>query len=264
MRRRQRSPEFEHYRRTLQCPNGHRHALTYLEGDGDVVENLSLRDRFTLEDPFPKLGGRVSSIELFGRLRQLNHDRSGGLSISRFRADSSFTCDVCGRQWPVFVQQELEIIDHRETGLSQSPIGSEERRLDHTRSLNNSKMKLTFTRRWTERVEVTFEQATTTEKLRFAGIKGSFGPFSASAGTKQRITDNLKAVHSVMSETEKTATQEIEYELPAGKVTVITIHWKQVWRECECRVRLPDSGEIARIPYRVTDDVIFDNEFKQL
>ena len=27
-RRHQHSEEFEHYRRTLRCPNGHRHALT--------------------------------------------------------------------------------------------------------------------------------------------------------------------------------------------------------------------------------------------
>lgn len=264
MRRHQRSPEFEHYRRTLQCPNGHRHALTYLEGSGQVVENLTLRDRLTLENPFPWLNGRTP-VELFGRLRQMNHDRSGGLSIIRFRADSSFTCCVCGGQWPVFVQQELKIVDHRETGLlSQTPIGSQERRLDHTHSLENSKMKLTFKRKWTERVEVGFERVKMREVTRFAGMKGSYGPLSASAEIKQRITDNLKETHSVVSETEKTTVHEREYELPAGQVTVITIHWKQVWRECECHVRFPGNEEIARIPYRVADDVVFDEEVKHL
>src|SRR5690348_9757479 len=109
MPRRQRSREFEHYRKTLQCPNGHRHALTFIEGTGDLVENLGMRDRLMLENPLSRFEDRLASIELVGRLRQFNHDRSGGLSIQRFRFDSMFACDTCGDQWPVFVQRELKI-----------------------------------------------------------------------------------------------------------------------------------------------------------
>ena len=116
MLRFQRSKEFEHYRRTLRCPNGHRYALSFIEGTGQPVENLPLRDRLMLENPLPRFDERIASFERIGRLRQANHTRSGGMTIRLFRRDSMFACDTCGDQWPVFTQPELKIVGHRETG----------------------------------------------------------------------------------------------------------------------------------------------------
>jgi hypothetical protein len=264
MPRRQRSREFEHYRRTLQCPNGHRHALTFIEGTGEVVENLGVRDRLMLENPLSKFEDRVASIELVGRLRQFNHDRSGGLSIQRFRFDSMFACDSCGDQWPVFVQRELKIIDYQKAGLSQTSIGLDERRLDWTQSRTDSKYTLEFTHEWVKRVEVGFEALTSHEKTRSAGIKGSYSPLAINADIQHRITESLKFAHSVTSQTRKTSRQEVEYVFPAGKVTVIKTFWKQVWQEYECHVRLPDRDKILSIPYRVAFDVTFDQKVEHI
>ena len=217
-----------------------------------------------LENPLSKFEDRVASIELVGRLRQFNHDRSGGLSIQRFRFDSMFACDTCGDQWPVFVQRELKIIDYQKTGLSQTSIGPEERRLDQTLSSTDSKCTLEFTHEWIERVEVGFEALTSREKTRSAGIKGSYSPLAISADIQQRITESLKLTHSVTSQTRKTSTQKVEYVLPAGKVTVIETCWKQVWQEYECHVRLPDRDKILSIPYRVAFDVTFDQEVEHI
>lgn len=264
MPRRQRSREFEHYRKTLQCPNGHRHALTFIEGTGDMVENLGMRDRLMLENPLSRFEDRLASIELVGRLRQFNHDRSGGLSIQRFRFDSMFACDTCGDQWPVFVQRELKIIDYQKTGLSQTSIGLEKRRLDWTQSSADSTCTLEFKHEWMKRVEVGFESLTSREKTRSAGIKGSYGLLAMNAGIQQRITESLKLTHSVTSQTRKTSRQEVEYVFPAGKVTVIKTYWKQVWQKYECRVRLPDRDKIVSIPYRVAFDVTFDQEVEHI
>jgi len=265
MHRLQRSKEFEHYRRTLRCPNGHRYALSFIEGTGQVVENLRLRDRLILENPLPKLDERIASFERIGRLRQLNHARSGGLSIQRFRLDSMFACATCGDRWPVFVQRELKIVGHRETDrTTETPIRSEERRLDHSQSSRDSKCTLEFTQEWVQRIDVSLEQLTSHEQSLSAAVKGSHAPFEISAGVQERITESLKVAHSVTSETRKTTTQTVEYVLPAGKVTVITTFWKQLWQEYEFGVRLSGNDDIAWIPYRVAADVTFDQSVQHL
>ena len=264
MRRAQHSKEFEHYRRTMRCPNGHRYALSFIEGTGQVVENLRLRDRLILENPLPKLDERIASFERIGRLRQLNHARSGGLSIQRFRRDSMFACGTCGDRWPVFVQPELKVVSYRETGRTVTAMGSEERRLDRTQSSRDSKCTLEFTREWAVRIEVGSERLTSREQSLSATVKGSPGPLEISAGAQERIIESLKSTHSVTSETRRTTTQRVEEELPAGKVTVITTFWKQVWQEYVCDVRLPDRDGIVRIPYRIADEVIFDHVAEQL
>jgi hypothetical protein len=235
MRRFQRSEEFEHYRRTMRCPNGDRYELTFIEGTGQVVENLPLRDRLMLENPLPKFDERIASLERIGRLRQLNHARSGGLSIQRFRLDSMFACATCGDRWPVFVQPELKIVGQRETGRTiETLIRSEKRRLDQTQSSTDSTFTLESTQEWVERIEVGLEQLTSREQSLSANAKGSHGPLEISAGVQERITENHKLTHSVMSQARRTTTQTRTYELPAGKVTVITIFWKQVWHEYVC------------------------------
>jgi hypothetical protein len=259
MRRHQISSEFEHYRRTLQCPNGHRHALTFIEGSGEVLENLRLRDRLMLDNPLPRFDDRMASMQLVGRLRQFNHDRSGGLSIQRFRVDSMFACATCSERWPVFVQRELKVIDYQKTGLSQTLIGPDVRRLDQTQSCT-----LEFTHEWVERIEFGSERQTSLQKTCSAGIKGTHGSLNISADIQQRITESLKVTHSLTSQTRRTTTHKLEHVLPAGKVTVIKIYWKQVWQEYECRVRLPDNDEIVPIPYRVAFDVVFDQEVEDI
>ena len=41
-------------------------------------------------------------------------------------------------------------------------------------------------------------------------------------------------------------------------------HWKQVWQEHECRVRLPGDGQTVRLPYRITWDVTLDQRAEHL
>jgi hypothetical protein len=257
-RRQQHSAEFEHYRRTLQCPSGHRHALTFIEGAGDVVGNLPLRDRLILENPFPQLDDRVAALPRLGRLRQRNHDRSGGLVIERFRLDSVFACATCGDQWPVFVQPELIITGHRQTGLCATLIGTEERRLDRTQNSTDLTCELEFTYEWVRRIEVGFERLTSTETTRSAGVKARYGPAGISADIQQRITEGIRETCSLMTQATKTTVVTIPHELPAGKTTVITTSWKQLWQEHECRVRLPGRDGTVLIPYRIAFDLTFD------
>ncbi|HEV8222344.1 MAG TPA: hypothetical protein VGQ05_18900 [Streptosporangiaceae bacterium] len=263
-RRQQHSAEFEHYRRTLQCPSGHRHALTFIEGAGDVVGNLPLRDRLILENPFPQLDDRVAALPRLGRLRQRNHDRSGGLVIERFRLDSMFSCATCRDQWPVFTQPGLRIIGDRETGLRETPIGTQELRVDRRQDSTDVTLALEFRHEWVRRLEVGFERVTSAETTRSAGVKAAYGPAQLSAGLQHRITEGLKATYSFSTQATKTTTVTIPHELPARKITVITTHWKQVWQEHECQVRLPGDGETVRLPYRIAFDVTFDQRAEHL
>ena len=263
-RRHQHSEEFEHYRRTLRCPNGHRHALTFVEGTGEVAGNLPLRDRLILENPFPPFDARVAALPRLGRLRQRNHDRSGGLIIQRFRLDSMFACATCGDQWPVFVRPGLRIIGDRETGLRETPIGTEELRVDRSQDSTDLTLALQFRHEWVRRIEIGFERVSSAETTRSVRIKGAWGPAGISAGLQQRITEGLRAAHHFAAQTTKTTTVTIPHELPAGKITVITTHWKQVWQEHECQVRLPGDSETVRLPYRIAFDVTFSQRAEHL
>ena len=217
-----------------------------------------------LENPLPKLDERIASFERIGRLRQLNHARSGGLSIQRFRLDSMFACGTCGERWPVFVQPEFKVVGHREKGRTETPLGSEERRLDHTQSSRDSKCTLEFTREWVERIEVGSERLTSREQSLSATVKGSPGPLEISAGAQERITESLKSTHSVSSQTRRSTTQTVEYVLPAGQVTVITTFWKQLWQEYLCGLRLSGRDGVVWIPYRIAVDVTFDQAVQHI
>jgi len=263
-RRHQHSEEFEHYRRTLRCPREHRHALSFIEGAGGVIGNLPLRDRLILENPFPQLDDRMGALPRLGRLRQRNHDRSGGLVIQRFRMDSAFSCATCGDQWPVFVQPELTIVGDRATGLCETPIGTEELRVDRRQDSTDQTLGLEFKHEWTRRIEIGFERVTSAELTLSAGVKGTWGPAGISAGLQQRITERLRTTCNFTTQATKTTRVTIPHELPAGKITVITTHWKQVWQEHECRVRLPGDGQTVRLPYRITWDVTLDQRAEHL
>jgi hypothetical protein len=110
----------------------------------------------------------------------------------------------------------------------------------------------------------TEESGTSHEQNLSAAVKGSHAPLEVSAGIQERITESLKLAHSVTSETRRTTTQTVEYVLPAGKVTLITTFWKQLWQEYEFGVRLSSKDDIAWIPYRVAADVTFDQSVQHI
>jgi hypothetical protein len=114
------------------------------------------------------------------------------------------------------------------------------------------------------RLEIGFERVTSAETTRSAGVRGSYGPGQISASLQHRITESLKETYRFSTQSTKTTTMRIPHELPAGKVTVITTHWKQVWQEHECQVRLPGDGETVRIPYRLAFDVTLDQRAEHL
>jgi hypothetical protein len=264
MRRYQLSPEFETYRRTLRCPNGHRHALTFVEGGGPMVQSLRWRDRLMLENPLPRFEEQLASLEVVDRLRRANHDRGGGLAIRAFRRDSSFACATCGDHWPVFAQRDVEVLSHRPTRRSLTDLGVDERRLDQRGAAADSSITLDFAQEWTTRLEVGWERLAATERTSSAGVKGSWGPVDLSAGTRHRVTERLTSTHALTSETRRTARQTIECVLPARTVTVIRLFWKQCWQHFECDLLVPGSEARLSVPYRVAVDVTFDHEIRHL
>lgn len=257
MTRRQFSSEFTNYRRTLRCPQGHRHSLTFVEGTGQRVQDMPLRDRLMLENPRVNLESTSHALQFIGRLRQANHDRMGGMSIHQFRVDSAFTCDLCGQRWSVFEQPHVQVVSDRPTGRTQTQLGSDLRELDTAGATDHSKVVLTFSCEWMERIEVRWERLSSRESGLSASVKTGHGPFEVGAGAQTKVSESLSASHLKSSETKRVLVQSVELSLPPGRINRVRITWKQVWQEYECTLRITGVG-LATLPYRVAVEPSFD------
>jgi hypothetical protein len=213
-----------------------------------------------LEHPVAALESMTASLEFLGRLRQANHERSGGLSIHRFRTDSMFGCKTCGDRWPVFVQPAVRVLNYRETRLSRSSLGSEERRLDQTLSDTDSRWTMELSQEWVERIEIVWERLTVREQTVSASARLKRGGLEIGAAMQRRLMESLRSTHSLTSESKRISKQTVEYTLPARTLTVITTSWKQLWQEFECDVVLPSIDDVVQAPYRLAVDVTFDQQ----
>ncbi|MFI1105168.1 hypothetical protein [Streptomyces melanogenes] len=248
-----RSEEFQHYCKTLSCPKGHHHSVTFIEGTGEVVTNLRFRDRLRLDHPFPGSERSLESVQLLKRLREKNHEAFGGTSIGRFRADSQIECVICAERWPVFQSRatKFDIVDVRTVRSFTTPLASETSRLDNSLGSEVARMSAPFELTWTERIEVDWEHVVTAGTTTAVGLKAPFGPGQITARSERRLEESLKERFALTSEKQQRSGKTIEATVPPGAVLLVTLEWKQVWNEIEYKVRLDaDASRTLLIPAR--------------
>jgi hypothetical protein len=261
MNRYQRSRAFEHYRKTLRCPNGHRYALSFSEGEGEVVRRLGLRDRLMLENPLSRPERDAEPVAALESLRRSNHERHGALVIKQFRVDSHFACGTCGGQWPVFERGEARVLNIRERDRFETPLTPEVIRHDQTAATTDAVWEVELSRGWNMRIDVDWEHAQTSQTTAKVGAKAKVLGVGLGADVQRQVTDSLKQRSSVSLEVQESRRYKTEYILPAGVITHIVIFWKQVWQRYEFSVRLPD-GLIVETTYSLPVDVRYDHEVR--
>ena len=103
---------------------------------------------------------------------------------------------------------------------------------------------------------VGWEQASVYEEGASSTLKGSVGGVQLGTQIQQRFQENLKSSLSLSSQQRELHRASIDLEVPLHKITLITIEWKQGWRDYECELRIDD--QIILVPYSVADNIVFD------
>jgi len=263
-----RSKEFDHYCKKLTCPNGHHHQIRFIEGVGDVVTDLRLRDRFRLNHPFPRMEHGHDSSPMLRGLRAKNDRIFGGISIERFRVDSEIECGICAERWPVFQGRasKFEIVDMHTIRTFTTPLVTETSRLDNSGGSVAARMSTDFEQAWTERIEVDWERATTTGTTTSTSLQGPIGAKDILVRrVDHRFEETLKNRIALTSEKQQKSGKTIEVTVPAGRVVLVTLEWKQVWSEVECKVRIDgDESRILLVPARHAFTVSVDQTTREL
>jgi hypothetical protein len=250
-----RTPEFETYRRTLRCPNGHRDTLRFIEGSGEIVTDLRLRDRLLLEVPTAKHEPQVAS-RIIRQLRIVNHRAFGAVPIEHLRVDSEIECAACATRWPVFFPPSFDLMEG-ETRRLHTLLGSDERIVDNRTWPTQAELSLEFERSWTRRLEVEWEHGTINGQVRSTSLGTSIYGFGLNAGIQRRVETTLKSRLSLTSEVRETSKHSIRVSIPPRMIAKVVGTWKQVWEETDNFLSLDDGTEIV-VPYRVAVDVLLD------
>jgi hypothetical protein len=267
MERPRRSPEFDHYCKTLTCPTGHRGRLRFLEGEGEIVRELRFRDKMLLEDFRPRLETSAGSIRWLDQLRSFNREVTGAVAIKRFRRDSRLECLQCNLRWPVFVDEDatFEMLGERERRRFDTALGTDARIADGRRSAVDSTITLVFERRWSQRIEFAWERATTYGIGGHAKVTVPLAPGTEFLAQLQpKFEQTVKSRLSFHEDTETFSRATIDVPVPAGSMARILIHWKQIWEEVVNEIRMVTTGQLLRVPYRHTVEVAFDHEIAHL
>jgi hypothetical protein len=242
------SPEYKGILVGFRCPNGHAGHLEYNEGAGTVVK-LKLS-----EFPFSSLtkglfspGAHVNSYKVL---------TGSGFRVTKFREDSSFSCDKCGGNWPVFSDTgQIVILNAIDTRRTATPMGYDDYARDNRSSSIPMNSTIKVSRRWLQRLEVDWEESRTTSTTGKVNLLSQY----ASVGLERKVEQSLKSSLSLVTEAEQLTEQSVEVVVPAHRRLTVRLNWKQIWQEGRLEVRLPD-GTSAEIAYRAAVDVTFDQE----
>jgi hypothetical protein len=240
------SPEFETAVHDFRCPNGHFGSLEFIKGVGPLVKY-----------PTSKLAvSEIPRQAVFGYVNLYKMVTGSGLKYWRLRTDSLLKCNKCGGTWPVFSDaSSVAIVSSVNTRRIATPIGFD----DYVRDNLGSSIPMTSTikisRRWLQRLEIDWERTTTMGNAVKAGLPAKYG----GVGIESKIEQSLKSALSLSTETEQLMEQGIEVVVPAHSRVIVRLNWKQIWQEGEMEIRLPDEA-LAKIPYRVSVDIAFDQE----
>ncbi|MEU1671022.1 hypothetical protein ABZ752_03185 [Streptomyces roseifaciens] len=89
-----------------------------------------------------------------------------------------------------------------------------------------------FEQVWTERLEVGWERATTVGTTTTTSLQGPVGAGEVVAGIERRLEETLKNRVALAGEKHQRSGKTLEATVPAGKILLVTLEWKQVWHPC--------------------------------
>jgi hypothetical protein len=256
-----RTSEFNDFCRTLECPNGHKHSVKFIEGVGDTLEDLSIRDRMLLENPTARLEPHWNSMRRISWLRTITHDLFGGIPIKTFRTDSGIECAVCNMRWFAFVQKNSEyqiIAEHGPPRRVTTPLGNDTKTFDRRHSIVDTTVTIHLEQTWTVRSEFVWERTTKRSQSFKVAAAGGLESINLSSEVQRSVERSLRLSLTSSTEVQHKFAQSIDVPIPAGSVAIVVISWKQVWEEWDCEVLFGESQEII-VPIRRAVDLSFDD-----
>jgi hypothetical protein len=173
-------------------------------------------------------------------------------------------CPRCGATWAVFGDGQPAKMPHgpwsvkaiNETERFERQIGVDQQIIDASGVSSDVTQKLTFSRHWTQTIDVESEKSHTTS----LGGKISLGDvLSLEASVEQAVRDT----YGISSETGRTNTQEVQVTVKAGKRLQISLHWKIISQAGTVELEQSGVGSIL-VPFVCAADLSFDQVFKDL
>lgn len=144
---------------------------------------------------------------------------------------------------------ELVVVEVRETGQYEEPLGEEIRTIDNRRSATGITRSVKASREWTRTLTVGDEQKRTFG----AELSGGVSWLRA----KGSIEAELQRNYSVESGTRHTFEEEITISVPEHTSVRIQLRWKRIWQRGVVVLRGPD-GATYQVPYQVVVNITFD------
>ncbi|GAA4606493.1 hypothetical protein BJY16_005859 [Actinoplanes octamycinicus] len=254
-----RSKAFDDYCRTMMCPRGHRRSITFIEGSGAEITDLSVRDRALLENPTARFAGQPVPGFL-RRLRRLGDDVLGGVTVTRFRSDSVIACGPCGEEWPVFVPAlggAVQVRRERAVRIETTPLGEEVSTIDHSAVPVDSTVSVQISCGWTKSIEI--EWGRTTTRTGTVRVGASHGALSLSL--QRQVQESLNERHKISTQQAQTYATSVEVRVPAHAVAEVVTRWKQRWRVIEYDLWVPEGEEVT-VVCRLADGPSYDSALR--
>lgn len=179
---------------------------------------------------------------------------------------SKASCPKCGATWNVFgttapqpadsPPTEWRVDEVRETHRFEQAIGTDRQVVDASNFDSNVTQKLVFSRQWRQSVTVDSEKTVTNTS---GGSLDILDLATLEASAETAIRDG----YSTEDSTERTTSREIEVTVNAGTAMEVKLHWKKVLQGGVVVFAGP-GGATAEVPFALTVDVTFDQEFDSL
>lgn len=146
-------------------------------------------------------------------------------------------------------QGDPVVVEVRETGQYEEPLGEETRTIDNRRSPTGITRSVKASREWTRTLSVGGEQHTTFG----AEVSGGVSWLRA----KGNIERELQRNYSMESGTRHVYEEEITITVPERTAVRIQLRWKRIWQRGVVVLRNPD-GSTNQVPYQVVVNITFD------
>ncbi len=165
-------------------------------------------------------------------------------------------CPKCEKTWPVFSgaaaprsqrESQVEVI---ETHRSQEEFGTEQRRIDNSKSIIELERRLTIIKEWSKSVVMEREDA------QKAGVELNIGVNEA-ASIKAAAEKAIKSKYTVSENTKETYEDSLLLKVPSKTNLLLVLNWKRIWQHGIIRI-FDQDGTVHEVPFKTVVGVSFD------
>jgi hypothetical protein len=162
----------------------------------------------------------------------------------------TFVQDLVVRQGTHGISDALTCLGVQETGRSEYPLGTEERRIDNSANGSEVTRSIKATKRWTQSCQIEREHS---QANRLGGDLKMFDLVTVSSQAETTV----RKKYAISSDVEQTFEEQITLTVPKSTSVLLRMDWKKIVQHGYIRFR-NQHGQIVDIPYQVDVGVTFD------